>query len=132
MAKFRLKALAPTEHQTQAAILRYLAISPRVAWARRMNTGAIKIPAANGRDRFVRFGFPGCSDILGQMRDGRLLCVEVKSPTGRATDEQRAFLALVAANGGVSVLARSVDDVVDAIDKAYNGYVDLPTTTQGE
>ena len=108
MAKaFRLKTLQPTEHQVQTAILRYLAVSPRVAWAERMNTGAIKIPAANGRDRFLRFGFPGCPDILGQMTDGRLL----KSPSGRATEAQAAFLALVATHGGVAVLARSLDDL---------------------
>ncbi len=118
MAKFRLKALAPTEHQTQAAILRYLAISPRVAWARRMNTGAIKIPAANGRDRFVRFGFPGCSDILGQLTDGRLLAIEVKSPTGRPSEAQAAFLALVATHGGVAVLARSLDDLTPLLEIA--------------
>ena len=111
MAKFRLRALAPTEHQTQAAILRYLKVSPRVAWAERMNTGAVKIPDPGGRDRFVRFGFPGCPDILGQLTDGRLLAVEVKSPTGRATKAQAAFLALVATHGGVAVLARSADDL---------------------
>lgn len=110
MAKaFRLKTLQPTEHQTQGAILRYLSVSPRVAWAERMNTGAIKIPAANGRDRFVRFGFPGCPDILGQLTDGRLLAIEVKSPTGRATEAQGAFLALVATHGGVAGVVRSVD-----------------------
>ena len=112
MAKaFRLKTLQPTEHQVQTAILRYLEVSPRVAWARRMNTGAIKIPAANGRDRFLRFGFPGCPDILGQMTDGRLLAIEVKSPSGRATEAQAAFLALVATHGGVAILARSLDDL---------------------
>ena len=112
MAKpFRLKALAPTEHQTQAAILRYLAISPRVAWAQRMNTGAIKIPVPGGRDRFVRFGFPGCPDILGQLTDGRLLAIEVKSPSGRASEAQEAFLALVATHGGVAIMARSVTDL---------------------
>ncbi|MBP8283312.1 MAG: VRR-NUC domain-containing protein [Chromatiaceae bacterium] len=111
MARFRLKALAPTEHQIQAAILRYLAVSPRVAWAERMNTGAIKIPAPGGKDRFVRFGFPGCSDILGQLTDGRLLAIEVKSHTGRASEAQAAFLDLVATHGGVAVLARSLDDL---------------------
>ena len=120
MAKFRLKALAPTEHQVQAAILRYLEVSPRVAWAERMNTGAIKIPAANGRDRFVRFGFPGCSDVIGMLKDGRLLAIEVKSKTGRVTDEQQKFLNLVAENKGVSLIARSVDDVMSVIEKEYN------------
>ena len=118
MAKFRLKALAPTEHQTQAAILRYLAVSPRVAWAERMNTGAVKIPVANGRDRFLRFGFPGCPDILGQLTDGRLLAIEVKSPTGRPSEAQSAFLALVATHGGVAVLARSLDDLTPLLEIA--------------
>lgn len=111
MPKFRLRALAPSEAQTQQSILRYLAISPRVAWAERMNTGAIKIPVPGGRDRFVRFGFPGCPDILGQLIDGRLLAVEVKSPSGRASEAQEAFLALVATHGGVAVLARSTGDL---------------------
>lgn len=111
MKAFRLKTIQPTEHQTQAAILRYLEVSPRVAWAQRMNTGAIKIPAPSGKDRFLRFGFPGCPDILGQMTDGRLLAIEVKSPSGRATEAQAAFLALVATHGGVAVLARSLDDL---------------------
>ena len=81
MAKaFRLKTLQPTEHQVQTAILRYLAVSPRVAWAERMN-------------------------------NGRLLAIEVKSPSGRATEAQAAFLALVATHGGVAILARSLDDL---------------------
>jgi len=115
---FRLKTLQPTEHQTQAAILRYLAISPRVAWAQRMNTGAIKIPAANGRDRFVRFGFPGCSDIIGQLKDGRFLAIEVKSPVGRATEAQDAFLALVATHGGVAGVVRSVESLITVLGQA--------------
>jgi hypothetical protein len=35
MAKFRLKPLMPSEHQVQSACLEYLAVCPRVAWARR-------------------------------------------------------------------------------------------------
>ena len=117
MAKaFRLKTLQPTEHQVQTAILRYLEVSPRVAWDRHNNTGAVKIPAPSGKDRFVRYGFPGCSDIIGQLTDGRFLAIEVKSKTGRATEAQSEFLAMVATNGGVSVLARSIDDVTPLLE----------------
>jgi VRR-NUC domain len=119
MTKFRLKALHPSEAQTQQSILRYLAIAPRVAWAHRFNTGAHVVigQAADGKQtrRFLRYAFPGCPDVLGQLRDGRFLAIEVKTKTGKATPEQEAFLALVAANGGVAVLARSVDDVVAAL-----------------
>jgi hypothetical protein len=48
-----------------------------VAWCERMNSGAVRMGA-----RFVRFGWPGCPDVLGQLRDGRLLGVEVKGPKG--------------------------------------------------
>lgn len=119
---FKLKPLAPTEHQVQTACLQYLAVCPQVAWAERMNTGAVKIPVPGGKDRFVRYGFPGCSDILGMFIDGRLLAIEVKSQTGRVTNEQQKFLNLVAENKGVSLIARSVDDVMAVIEKEYNTY----------
>lgn len=106
---FKLKPLTPTEHQVQTACLQYLAVCPSVAWAQRMNTGAVKIPAIDGKPpRFVRYGFPGCSDILGQMTDGRVLAIEVKSAAGRATEAQAAFLKRVATYGGVAGVVRSV------------------------
>jgi len=106
---FRLKPLVPSEHQVQTACLQYLAVCPSVAWAQRMNTGAVKIPAIDGKPpRFVRYGFPGCSDILGQMTDGRVLAIEVKSAAGRATEAQAAFLKRVATYGGVAGVVRSV------------------------
>lgn len=104
---FRLKPLVPSEHQVQTACLQYLAVCPQVAWAERINTGAVKIPVPGGKDRFVRYGFPGCSDILGQMKDGRVLAIEVKSAVGRATAAQDAFLKRVATYGGVSGVVRS-------------------------
>lgn len=120
---FKLKPLVPSEHQVQTACLQYLAVCPSVAWAERMNTGAVKIPAIDGKPpRFVRYGFPGCSDILGMFIDGRLLAIEVKSQTGRVTNEQQKFLNLVAENKGVSLIARSVDDVMAVIEKEYNTY----------
>lgn len=105
---FRLKPLTPTEHQVQTACLQYLAVCPSVAWAERMNVGAVKIPGAPGqKPRYIRYGFPGCSDILGQMKDGRVLAIEVKSAVGRATAAQDAFLKRVATYGGVSGVVRS-------------------------
>lgn len=102
-----------------AAVLKLLAVHPAVAWARRMNTGAVKV--GEGRAvRFVRFGFVGCADILGQMKDGRLLAIECKSDVGRLSDAQQNFLATVAAHGGVAGVARSIDDAL-AILKAGQG-----------
>ncbi|MEI6025294.1 MAG: VRR-NUC domain-containing protein [Betaproteobacteria bacterium] len=91
-------------------VLAALRAHPQVCWAERLNTGAARV----GR-RFVRFGFPGCPDVLGQLHDGRLLAVEVKGPRGRLRTEQKVVLTRVAAAGGVAFVARSLRDVVAAL-----------------
>ena len=80
---------------------------PLVAWAHRQNTGAAKVG-----NRFVRFGWRGCSDILGMLKDGRLLAVECKSTRGRLRPEQAEFLGLVRRFGGVAFVAHDCRDVV--------------------
>jgi len=116
----RLTRPEPPEQAIQAAVLRYLAIDRRIAWAQRFNTGAIRIERrdAQGRPthRFVRFAFPGCSDILGQLASGHFLAVEVNRPSTKPTPEQAAFLAQVNTAGGLGLIARSVEDVQAALD----------------
>jgi hypothetical protein len=112
---FRLRAEHAPESAVQDAILRYLRFERRVAWAHRFNTGAHVIEDAAGR-RYVRYAFPGCSDILGQLVNGAFLAIECKTARGRARPEQIAFLAQVEASGGLAILARSIDDVRDALD----------------
>jgi hypothetical protein len=63
-------------------------------------------------NRFVRFGFAGCADILGLLPPrGRFLAVEVKSAAGRIRAAQRAFLANVAEAGGLALVVRSLDEL---------------------
>jgi hypothetical protein len=66
----------------------------------------------------VRYGFPGCADILGQMADGRFLAIEVKAARGQATEAQVAFLLQVRRAGGVAILARSIEDVQAGLEAA--------------
>jgi hypothetical protein len=95
-----------SEAQVLAAVLAFLRHHPRVAWATRMNVGAMETD--NG---MVRFGFVGCSDIIGQMRDGRFLAIECKREKGnQLSDAQAAFLDRVRASNGVAGMARSVED----------------------
>ena len=77
------------------------------AWVERQNNGAFR-----DGDRFVRFGWPGCSDIIGQLRDGRFLAVEVKAPGGRLSEAQTIFLNRVVAAGGVAFVAHNAADVM--------------------
>lgn len=123
------------ERHLRNAILSLLRAHGIAAWP----TGVGAFPASyQGKRRFVRMGTKGMSDIIGVVpvpimvpasptdgalkqppgRDqngryilGRLLAVEVKSPTGKVRPEQTAFLAEVVRHGGIAFVARSVEEV---------------------
>lgn len=59
----------------------------------------------------VRFGVgsPGGSDLIGVFR-GRAIFVEIKTPTGRQSPEQKTFEQLVRGKGGIYAIVRSVDE----------------------
>ena len=69
-------------------------------------------------NRFIRFGWPGCPDVLGQLKDGRLLGVEVKAQAGRLRPEQALFLERIRCAGGVAFVARDCRDVLRALGEA--------------
>jgi len=99
-----------TNDKPEAAALHEVMLAlrahPAVCWVERMNTGAARIG-----NRFVKFGFTGCPDVLGQLRDGRMLGVEVKAPKGKLRPEQAVMLERIAGAGGVAFVARDCNDV---------------------
>lgn len=62
----------------------------------------------------------GTADILGCLDDGRMLAIEVKTKTGQLRPEQKLFLQEIKLRGGLSLVARSIDDVELAL-KLYQG-----------
>ena len=88
-------------------VLKAVRAHPLVAWAERQNSGAVR-----SGGRFIRFGWVGCADVLGQMKDGRFLACEVKAAKGRASPEQVAFLERIRGAGGVGFIAHDLRDVV--------------------
>ncbi len=94
-------------------VLKALRTHPAVAWAERMNTGAARVG-----NRFIRFGWPGCPDVLGQLKGGRLLGVEVKAQAGRLRPEQALFLERIRCAGGVAFMALDCRDVLRELDRA--------------
>jgi len=61
----------------------------------------------------VKFGLMvGSADIIGIAPCGRFLAVEVKTSKGRATKEQLRFIEAVNNAGGISGIARSVEDAL--------------------
>ena len=98
-----------SEKQLQNAILRRFATRPDLRlW--RANAGV-----ARYRDRVVKFGVPGQADITGITADGRRIEIEIKTATGRQSDQQKNYQAMIERFGGLYILARSVDDVEDKL-----------------
>jgi hypothetical protein len=106
-----------TEAELQAEIL--LAVGSRPdcrIW--RNNTG---VGRSLSGDRVIRFGLVGSADLLGILRGGRFLAVEVKTKRGRQNEAQRNFQRMIESMGGIYVLARDVQTVVDFIDDETGG-----------
>lgn len=98
--------MAQPERVLQNEIIIELSKAGCLAWNN--DTGAVK-NAKNGL--WVKYGLcVGSSDIVGICPDGIALFVEVKTPTGRASPEQRNFIAACRRNGARAGIARSVDD----------------------
>jgi penicillin-binding protein-related factor A (putative recombinase) len=58
----------------------------------------------------------GVSDILG-IWQGKFFAIEVKTPKGRVSPEQKVFLARFQEEGGIAFVARSVEDVKSWIER---------------
>lgn len=61
----------------------------------------------------------GISDVVAVAPNGRSIWIEVKTATGRLSDEQRLFLDDVHRCGSVAMVARSIDDVVAMITRQH-------------
>lgn len=96
------------ESAIQDAIMCAIGLHPLVAWAHVTTSGKVK-----GRGgHWMTLGFPGLADIIGQLKDGRVLAIEVKDAKGKATKDQDEFLTLVRQHNGVAGVARSVEDAL--------------------
>ena len=99
-----------TESEIQRAILVYLGTRMDLLTGR-TNTGA-----ALSKSGLVRFGVKGMADIhCVQKPTGRLIAIEVKTATGRQSNDQKKYQRAITSYGGLYVLARSVADVEKAL-----------------
>jgi hypothetical protein len=99
------------EGLVKAAILEYLQVRGFFAWNN--PTGAVEVRPG----QWMRFGKVGSSDILGCLPGGRFLAIECKAEKGRLSGAQRDFLNEVERLGGLTIVARSFQDV----DRALRG-----------
>ena len=101
-----------------------LAVSRGGATVWRNNSGVARYPDG----AVVRYGIanPGGSDLIGLrtievtrdmvgQRVAVFVAIEVKTPSGRLTDDQRRFVEFVRAAGGIGLVARSEDDLAPVV-----------------
>jgi hypothetical protein len=102
-----VKSIHPTEAQVLKSVLSYLRHDPRIGWCMRVNSGVFQ-----DGDRFISSNSQrGCSDIIGMLRGGRMFAIEVKSHAGKLMPHQDQFLTLIRDAGGLSGVARCIEDV---------------------
>lgn len=60
------------------------------------------------------FAKPGDPDIIADV-DGHFLAIEAKTKTGRQSEQQKVCQRQVEASGGMYIIARCLQDVVEAV-----------------
>lgn len=97
------------ETQLVSNILHYL--NTRNIWAWRNNVGGFW-----RKGFYVHCGLKGLPDIIGIMPDGsgRFFGIEVKGDTGKLSGEQTGALSKIRRLGGVGIVARSLEDVMES------------------
>lgn len=117
--KAAVKSDVPLEAEVMQAIGKYLSIRKDIAFCVRQNSGAAV--AASGAPiyfyRWVRGKDLRITDFWGLMTDGRMLAIEAKRPnwkhpTSMREIEQKAFIDVVRAAGGIAGFATCVEDVI--------------------
>lgn len=102
------------EGPRQTEVLAWLAMHDFTFW--RNNTGAASYQDTRKdgsiSKRFVRYGVAGLPDILAiEPGTGRLLGIEMKTPAGSLSDQQKDWRARFLGAGAGYLVARSADEL---------------------
>lgn len=98
-----------TEKATQKAILDWLTLTRTFHY--RNNSGAF-VSEYKGKRSFVKFGASGSPDIV-VVKDGIYIGIEVKDTRGRLSESQVDFRDRLEKAGGLYLIARSLEDVIE-------------------
>lgn len=72
----------------------------------RQNTGKVKIG-----ERWVTFGIPGQADWTGLVDTGLRIELETKTESGKQSEDQKVFQAMIERFNGKYILARCLEDM---------------------
>lgn len=108
------------EAKLKTDIIEYLKFLGIFCWNNR-NVGVYD----KRKGKYIPSTVKGVSDIIGVLPDGKFLAIEVKVKPNKPTEHQRWFLEQVELNGGVSILAYSLQDVIDALKNYFSKEVKI-------
>ena len=101
-----------SEREVQNAICEYLKLRGLFFW--RQNTAPTYQKDRQVYRKMPKFARKGVGDIL-LLHKGLFVCIECKSAVGRQSEPQKEFQEDVEKNGGLYIIARSVDDVIQGV-----------------
>lgn len=107
----------PTEKQIENLILNYLRAKGFYAW-KNQSIGVFDPVKKIYRKSNNRHHIKGVSDIIA-LKHGKAVFIEVKSKTGRPSQEQIVFMNNIKSVGGIAFIARSIEDVLNEL-KTHN------------
>jgi hypothetical protein len=107
----KLKPYQLKERDVLKAILAYLKVHRVFHW--RNNTGA-SVKEYKGKRHYIRFGTLGSADIFA-IHNGVCYAIECKGPEGIQSQHQVEFEREFTKAGGKYVLARSIEQVHEAL-----------------
>ncbi len=97
----------------------------------RNNVGSY--PDPNGGKQWITYGLgKGSADLIGLIvGSGRFLGVEIKTATGRQSDEQKAWQRTIQSYGGIAVVLRSVAEAEEFLRSIIDGSFDQRMQDRG-
>jgi len=99
------------ESDIQSAIMCALGEHPEVAWVYVTSAGSFRV-----RGGYMTVGVKGMPDILGQMRSGKMLGIEVKKVGEQPRPDQIEFLEMIEKNKGLSGWCCSVNGAINIVE----------------
>lgn len=76
----------------------------------RMQSGRFR-----GAGGWITMNPQGTPDLVGCTPDGRFICVEIKTVTGKASEEQKSILDDFRKRGAISLLAHSKAELIQQL-----------------
>jgi len=108
------------------AVVQRLCLKPGVDVIQ-MNTGALKGIGQDGKERLIRFGYPGMADLFVRVSVGTrcapryvVLWMECKIPPDKQSDAQVAFQQQTEKWGDLYRIVRTIEDAQRIIEEVKN------------